>query len=675
MSAGRFKSKDDYFTRKSGLAERVISIKPQKVRRRSVESSVPATLLRVHFCKTVDEFEIEGKGRFMKGEYPLDDAIASHLDGDMTVLVNPLSHSGETAFTVVRFDLSEEMDHPFSCARRFADELGAFSIPCLIEVTEGGKGHYHLWIFHEEPVPAWQFSEALMKLGGSLFNMMLETIPSVRGDEFMPLPLQGESMLLQRRVFVNAVGKMIRDQANVLRTLEYCPRRTSSAFIEHMSRTAGKQAPQQKAREIREEKPVQATISPPSPAPDATPVTMPQRPPVTAPPVQARTVTPPAVQAAPVSRERVPEPTPIPKDRPFQISPASASSPVEKPVHGSDREPTVAGIPSVKASDPAPSVKPVVSTPAADSEKTGPVPRPEAPLTAVAVPVVEVSPAVERAEVSPERIPTEIAPERFLLFQRGGAEYGVPARIAFRVAKLGDGDAVNGGPIRIGGENIMLVDTASSDTNNELSVSGTCFAVVLTGDYRGFALAADRISGISMLVKSPDSLHNAAMREFKSADGTRRVSVPDLDFLFGAAEKRAIRSAAAAGSLTMFGGTYLILSAKDTLYAIPAEKVKHVLPSDARDTNEMINAAGLSPELSSGDKRAAKSAHLRKIVMEGKDGPVMVMAERVLGLKKIDSDSMMDPSVDIKKLHPACAASFTADGKRILVLDPGYAGR
>ena len=235
MSAGRFKSKDDYFAKRSGFTERVISVKPQKTRKRTLEPAIPLTMLRVHFCKTVDSFEIAGKGRFRKGEYPLDDALRSHLDGDATVLVNPLSHAGETAFTVVRFDLSEQMAHPFSRAREFADELEKLGIPSLIEVAEGGKGHYHLWIFHEEPVLAWRFSDAIIRFGREVFGVFLETVPSVRGDEYMPLPLQGESVLLQRRVFVNSVGKMIRDQGNVLRTIEYCPKRVSASFIERTS--------------------------------------------------------------------------------------------------------------------------------------------------------------------------------------------------------------------------------------------------------------------------------------------------------------------------------------------------------------------------------------------------------------------------------------------------------
>ncbi len=239
MSAARFKSKDDYFGKRSGLAERVLATKsPKPARKRGVESSIPAALLRVHFCKTVDRFEIEGRGRYRKGEYPLDDALRNHLDGDVTVLVNPLSGAGETAFSVARFDLSGGMDLPFSKARQFADELQVYGVPSLVEVAEGGKGHYHVWIFHEEPVPSWPFSEALIRLGQRLFGVCLETVPSVRGDEYIALPLQGESMLLQRRVFVNAVGKMIKDQGHVLQSIEYCPRNTAESFMTAVAQAA-----------------------------------------------------------------------------------------------------------------------------------------------------------------------------------------------------------------------------------------------------------------------------------------------------------------------------------------------------------------------------------------------------------------------------------------------------
>ncbi|MDP2983137.1 MAG: chemotaxis protein CheW [Candidatus Latescibacter sp.] len=237
MSVGRFKSKDDYFSRKSGFAERIIQAKPQKFRKKALESNIPLTLLRVHFCKTVDSFEIEGEGRFRMGEYSLDDALSRHLAGDANVLVNPLSHTGETAFSLVKFDLSPEMDLPFSKARQYADELLKQGISSQIEVTGGGKGHYHVLIFHEEPIPGRLFSEALVRFGHELFGIYLDTVPPLTGDAYVPLPLQGEEVLLQRRVFVNTVGKMIKDQAHVLRTIEPCPKKNSEAFIQQISRT------------------------------------------------------------------------------------------------------------------------------------------------------------------------------------------------------------------------------------------------------------------------------------------------------------------------------------------------------------------------------------------------------------------------------------------------------
>jgi chemotaxis signal transduction protein len=231
MSVGRFKSKDDYFSRKSGFAERIIQAKPQKFRKKAIESTIPITLLRVHFCKTVESFEIEGEGRFRMGEYSLDDALSRHLSGEANVLVDPLSHSGETAFSLVKFDLSPEMDLPFSKARQYADELLKQGISSQIEVTGGGKGHYHVLIFHEEPIPGRPFSEALVRFGYDLFGIYLDTVPAITGNAYVPLPLQGEDMLLQRRVFVNAVGKMVKDQAQVLRTIEPCPKKNSESFI------------------------------------------------------------------------------------------------------------------------------------------------------------------------------------------------------------------------------------------------------------------------------------------------------------------------------------------------------------------------------------------------------------------------------------------------------------
>ncbi len=673
MSAGRFKSKDDYFTHKSGLAERVISAKPQKVRRRSIESTVPATLLRVLFCKTVDEFEIEGKGRFKKGEYPLDDAIASHLEGDLTVLVNPLSHSGETAFSVVRFDLSESMDHPFSCARQFADELGAFSIPCLIEVNEGGKGHYHLWVFHEEPIPAWQFSEALIRLGGSLFNTMIDTVPSVRGVEFVPLPLQGESLLLQRRVFVNAVGKMIRDQGNVLRSLEYCPRRTSSAFIEHMNRMAAKPVPAQTARPVREENP--APASAPTPAPPARPGVKQQQPPAAAHTAPTSDLAPPAAPIAPVPSPRPPETPRVSTERPEQerpqISPRTESIQPERERIVERLSATAP--PLALPPEPAPVEEPAVPAAAADS------PQSSAPVQVETVQerVPEAVPAVERPVESERTMPSEISCDRLLLFERGGTEWGIPHDQVLRVAALEKGSTgftVSGGIVRSGSETLVLVDTAASDPGAGIQAYVPRFEVILAGAFKGFALAADRISGVRALMKGSKKVSGQERIVFESADGSHRIDVPDLEALCKTAEKTDGLPVSSTSSRS-YRGMFLILSMRNALYAIPSEKVRNVLPADARDTGVMIDparACGLEPSM--GEKWTMEPEHCRRIVVEGREGLVTVAAERVIGMKKIDSDSMEDVSVFKEKIQSSYADARRTYSPRIFILDPEFVG-
>ena len=75
MSAVRFKSKDDYFAKKSNLTKAVIITEPKKSRKRIVDSSFPVLAMRNLFCKTVDRFEIEGEGRFSIDTYSLDDAL------------------------------------------------------------------------------------------------------------------------------------------------------------------------------------------------------------------------------------------------------------------------------------------------------------------------------------------------------------------------------------------------------------------------------------------------------------------------------------------------------------------------------------------------------------------------------------------------------------------------
>jgi chemotaxis signal transduction protein len=533
MSAGRFKPKDDYFTRRSGFAERVIAAKPQKTRKRAVETSIPATLLRVPFCKTVDAFRIEGKGTFKKGEYPLDEALRLHLDGEETVLVDPLSHTGETAFTVVRFDLSEDMDHPFSEARRFADELRKHSIPSLIEVTEGGKGHYHLWIFHEEPVLAWKFSDALMRLGREMFGMMIETVPSVKGEEFVPLPLQGESVLLQRRVFVNSVGKMIRDQGNVLRTIEYCPKRVSEAFI----------AP----RPIAAEPPpvVRMTDSRAPAAPVRTPVSRDM------PPRQTPKIPPAAAALKPsIKTPDMPAPPVSPPPR-REIIEIAEQPPAAKPAPRVERRPPE--IPAVTV--------PAVTAPAA------PAPTKPAPVPSTKI---------------------------LLVFVRGGREYGIPPASVKGVYSAEGIVSTPGmgrwarGMMNIGGNGVLVLDMMASPppSGSAEHVPGPSIPahgriVVLGGEHDGYGFLAERVPGVS-IIHGATAAHRGdegpATGAWVSPDGAARILLPDIAQL---CVKPRAASDGSGGRMrspqaAIPEGGYLLFSTGGGRYCVPAHAVERV---------------------------------------------------------------------------------------------------
>ena len=82
MSAPRFKSKDDYFSRRSNLTEKIIQQKQPEKRKRSAHAVVPVSIMEDIFCCTVESYEIEGEGRFERSRQPLEDAIARHLDGE-----------------------------------------------------------------------------------------------------------------------------------------------------------------------------------------------------------------------------------------------------------------------------------------------------------------------------------------------------------------------------------------------------------------------------------------------------------------------------------------------------------------------------------------------------------------------------------------------------------------
>ncbi|MBN1292632.1 MAG: chemotaxis protein CheW [Candidatus Latescibacteria bacterium] len=231
MSAARFKSRDDYFNKKSGLAKKVIELKQIENNGRLSFPNTQSKLLHDVFCRTVEKFEIEGKGSFDVSEHPLGDILAQHISGEETVYVNPLSRYGKTSWNVVRFSISENMDHPFTKAKQFSDKLLEFKIKSLLEVTEGGKGNYHVWIFHEDVVDGLSVAAAINMLGNKLFGADPDMIPTLNGDGLIALPLQGESILFQRRVFVNTVGKMIKDQFKLLESIEYTTMDTITAFM------------------------------------------------------------------------------------------------------------------------------------------------------------------------------------------------------------------------------------------------------------------------------------------------------------------------------------------------------------------------------------------------------------------------------------------------------------
>ncbi len=223
MSAARFKSRDDYFSKQSGLTKKVIKVKPKKSRKQpKIADSLPPLLFVSVFCQSSDRFEIDGEGRYTKADYDLSRAVQRHLDGEITLLVDPISDLGKTLWITVSFDLSDTMQHPFAKLNEYAKAMNDFNMPTCTEVTDGGKGHYRLWIFFENPIDVNKSSDSLKKLGMKLFGTAPVVFPDNGGITYSPMPLQGEMLLLQRGVYVNNVGKMIRNQTHVLEKIERC---------------------------------------------------------------------------------------------------------------------------------------------------------------------------------------------------------------------------------------------------------------------------------------------------------------------------------------------------------------------------------------------------------------------------------------------------------------------
>lgn len=620
MSAGRFKSKDDYFSHRSGLAERVIAAKPQPQsqakpgRRRGVENAVPVPLLRVHFCKTVESFEIVGKGHFHKGEYPLDDALQSHLDGDTTLLVNPLSIAGDTAFTVVRFDLSEEMDHPFSKARQYADELQKYGIFSLIEVTEGGKGHYHLWIFHEQPIPAVPFSDALVRLGHRLFGVFLETVPPVSGDISIPLPLQGESVLLQRRVFVNAVGKMIKEQGSVLQDIEYCPKQIGEDFIERMHSFPKPLPSPRPAVPNIGRRPVPPVAVQPTIAASASV----QQAPAQAPTVSAAPSPTPDMPSKTVSEVEKPKPsTPAVPESPVlelifpEISHTAAVSPASpapvKPAETVAEEPvlfTIDASVSVEAGELAISEPVSVPTETHAVEKpeeieSRKIPEPvegittesvESPVCPAASPeIVEEIPAPPEDAVTAESAVVEAAtaprPLAVFVYLRNGKEYGIPVDLVDVVAAAGGisplsvaGKYVRG-TMTVSGRTVTVLDIGLSAEGTSL-LSRRAKIIILNARAGEIGLLADSVSGMVALSGegvAPSIGDECIQGVAEFPEKGRSILLPDMERLVTLAKGKPYRPEEKAKAY-ISPEPHVFFTGGGGRYALPARAVREILP-------------------------------------------------------------------------------------------------
>lgn len=235
MSAARFKAKDEYFIQKSDLTRKVLQSRQKKTRKKTVETTLPVSLFRNVFCRSAERFEVVGEGIFSVANDDFDDALSRHIEGDSSVKVMMHDASGMTLASTVLFDLSETMDQPFSKALDMANGLQKYEISTLMEVGEEGKGHYRLWLFYKTPVHASAAASALESFCRTTVGAECTVAPSGLKDELILLPLQGETALLQRGVFVNSVGKMIKDQRGVLETMERCPASAIQRLIDDMT--------------------------------------------------------------------------------------------------------------------------------------------------------------------------------------------------------------------------------------------------------------------------------------------------------------------------------------------------------------------------------------------------------------------------------------------------------
>ena len=214
MSAARFKSRDDYFSKKTNLAKKVLDTHKNGTADTPAGDSIDTEAFIHAFYGTTSA------NRFASSDMKdsLADTVNRHLRGESTLSIMPTSPEGNVPWHVVLFSTSIDMDHPFTKAKTFCDKLSEYGIGTLIEVTGEGKGHYHVWIFHDEQVDPESFSEALRRLSAKYLDVEAIAHPSSATDNtYITLPLQGESRLLQRSVFVNSVGKMHKNQSSVIR--------------------------------------------------------------------------------------------------------------------------------------------------------------------------------------------------------------------------------------------------------------------------------------------------------------------------------------------------------------------------------------------------------------------------------------------------------------------------
>ncbi|MHB9029488.1 MAG: chemotaxis protein CheW [Candidatus Latescibacterota bacterium] len=666
MSASRFKSKDDYFSKRSGLAERVLAVKPPKPgRKRAVESAIPATLLRVHFCKTGESFEIEGQGRYRKGEYPLDDALRSHLNGEATVLINPLSNSGETAFTVVGFDISEAMDLPFSKARQYADELQNYGIPSVIEVAEGGKGHYHLWIFHEEPTAAWQFSEALIRLGQKIFGILLETVPSVRGEEYIPLPLQGESMLLQRRVFVNAVGKMIKDQGNVLQNILYCPKNRTQAFIGAMGKEAQPPVSLSKQAASPETKPplpgiITAEIVPAPTERESTPVE--------ALPYPGEAIVEAAEEPAPAlvmktAAESAPAPAMEAAEN-AEASAESAAAPAKEAIESEEGpESPVGAAPGIEEMEQ--TVSPVAE-PVHEKEKRR---RGE-------IATAEPDSSLPKPAGKPGKNPKGTV---FLFFSRSGAHYAVEAGLVERIAGITGVTRVPGaeelfGTVESGGRMITVLDPTGFFGTARGSSAERGRIIALGGAWRGYGVFADIVTG--PMVVTSEQVTSTGKEEYARGFITRpegiRALLPDVGKMVA---RRASKPAAPGAISAAPAGRYMVFSLSERFYGIPVDVIREVLPGGKPSSGGgKMRLAGILPSVGA-PASGAGPKRKRVLVLASGTPETGIPVDSIRGVRSIPSTALEPvmetsagsaPIVAVARLSGDEGAVFILDADRML---------